>query len=213
MCVGPCGRALAAERCQAGHPSRRGGHTALSTLSSGQARPPPHPNPLPEVAGGCPGLLRCSPLPLTGPRGACGHPPHRVSASKTSPGDGLLSRSRLFLVPARRPLRRCAHGCDCRVALQVAFRAPPPEQPRAHWLAALLPVLIGSPPLPALIGSSPPHPLRSLARSTPALIGPRLPGADTASLRPSRRRLLSRLSDSGLGADLESDSLCGSATE
>ena len=121
------------------HPQRRPHRTV--DPSSGQAGPP---HPLPEVAGGCPGLLRYSRLPLAGPPGACGDPPHRDSASRASPGDGLFSRSRPFLDPARRPRRRCAHGCGRRVALQVAFRAPPPEQPRAHWLAALIPALIGS---------------------------------------------------------------------
>nr|XP_055196655.1 proline-rich protein 2-like [Nyctereutes procyonoides] len=113
-------------------------------------RPPPRP-PTPGLAGGSPGSR--SPA-LAAPAGT----PPRLSASRAGPRGDVASRAPQSLEPPPRPRRPSAHGCSRRVALLAALRAPPPEQPRAHWPAA-------------------PRP-RSLARSTPALIGPRRQGAE-----------------------------------
>lgn len=116
----------------------------VPTQPSRSARRPGRPPP-PEVHS-------CYPAPPTRP--ARNHRPsrsrrgaHRGSASRASPGGSLSRSARQFLEPHLCLLRLSAHGCSRRrVALLVAFRAPPPERPRAHWPAGR--------PLSALIGPS-----------------------------------------------------------
>lgn len=142
----------------------------------GPLDPPSGPR---EVAGGCPApSVRPTRAhrPLQSRRG-----PRRGSVSRASPCGGLSSPARLFLDSPPRSRRPSAHHCGGRVALQDAFRAQAPARPRTHWLVALCP--------------------RSLARSTPELIGPSCPGAGTASLRPPGRWPLSCLPVSGLRPD------------
>lgn len=144
----------------------------------GQAGPP-------EVAGGCP-------APPTRPSRNQGpsqrrRGPHRGSTSRSSPGGSISWSAWQFLEPHLHLRRLSVHGCSRRVALQVPFGAPPPQRPRAHWPIA---------PCPP-----------SLARSSPAFIGPRYLGAGTSYLCPRGRWSLSFFPGSGLLPNLKSNSL------
>lgn len=161
----------------------------VPTRSSQSAQLPGRPPT--EMADGCPApptRLARAHRPSQHRRG-----PHRGSASRASPGGGLSSPARQLLEPPPRPRRPSAHGCGRRVALLVAFRAPPPERPRVHWPAAPCP--------------------RSLARSTPALIGPSHPGAVPLRPAPLGRRPLNCLPGSGLLPGLKCNWLCESPTK
>lgn len=124
------GRARPPKRAWRGPRTPRCAHTALSIRSAARRATP-------EVPGGYP----AAPMrparnhgPSQGRRGA-----HRGSASRASPGGSVSRSARQFLEPHLCLLRLSAHGCSRRVVLRVAFRAPPPERPRAHWPAAPCP--------------------------------------------------------------------------
>lgn len=146
MCGGPLWTRPGARNVPGEVPSP---HSPLDP-PGGQAGPP-------GVAGGCP-------APPTRPSRNQGpsqrrRGPHRGSTSRSSPGGSLSWSAWQFLEPHLHLRRLSVHGCSRRVALQVAFGAPPPQRPRAHWPIAPCP--------------------RSLARSTPAFIGPRCLRAGT----------------------------------
>ncbi|KAG5195048.1 hypothetical protein JEQ12_012337 [Ovis aries] len=95
MCVGPCGRAPAPERCQAGHPTRRGGHTALSTLPAVRLGPPTPSSKWPAAAPGSSDAPGFHSLALEAPAGTLPTATQRqgpvpATVSSAAPGRSLI---------------------------------------------------------------------------------------------------------------------------